>query len=217
MIEPGGHETLIRSLAEGLRPVRPLRSPWLRALGWIVAVGALASALACFTGLGHVSRRIAGGPDGWAELTGAASTAALAAFAAFLLSIPDRTPAWALLPVPPLVIWVLASGWGCWQTEQAGTELVDAHPPPSCFAFIVGVSVPLSVLLFLMLRRAYPVRPDLTATMGGLAAAGASATLLEFFHPFDITAPDLLAHMGAVLLVVGANRVASGRAFRAAS
>jgi len=208
------HEGLIRSLAGELRPVRPLRSPWLRALGWIAAVGAVAAALACFAGLGGVSRHLAGGPG---ELIGAGMTAVFAAFAAFLLSVPDRQPHWALLPVPPLLMWLFASGWGCWRTEQAGLDPAGVHAPPSCFVFIVGVSVPLSVLLFLMLRRAYPVRPDLTATMGGLAAAGASATLLAFFHPIDITAPDLLAHVAAVLVVIGANRVASGRALRAAA
>ena len=57
--------------------------------------------------------------------------------------------------------------------------------------FIVFVSVPLAVALVLMLRRACPLRPGLTATLGGLASAAAAATLLNLFHPFDVAATDL--------------------------
>ena len=74
----------------------------------------------------------------------------------------------------------------------------------ACLAFICGVSGPLSVLLAEMLRRGYPVRPNLNAATAGLAAAAAAATLLNFFHLFDAAATDL---------VVLANRVLAGRAF----
>lgn len=43
--------------------------------------------------------------------------------------------------------------------------------------------------------------------MGGLAAAGLAAFLLQFFHPFDVTVMDLLLHtlaVGIVLLVARA-------------
>jgi hypothetical protein len=72
----------------------------------------------------------------------------------------------------------------------------------------------LSILLVLMLRRGYPLRPNLTAATGGLAAAAAAATLLNFFHPYDAAATDLVVHAGAVVLVVLAGRALSGRLFR---
>jgi hypothetical protein len=149
-----------------------------------------------------------------AEVIGAALTGALAAFAAFLLAVPGRSPAWALLPVPSLLLWLSGSGWGCWQTETAAYGPAGAEPAQSCFIFLVGVSVPLSALLFVMLRRAYSLHPNLTATMAGLASAGMAATLLEFSHPLDITAPDLAWHIAAIALVIAANRVMSGRALR---
>ena len=77
--------------------------------------------------------------------------------------------------------------------------------------FILGVSVPLSALMLVMLRRAYPLRPNLTAALAGLSAAGAAATLLAFFHPFNPAATDLTVHAAAVGGVIGLNRLLGGR------
>ena len=68
--------------------------------------------------------------------------------------------------------------------------------------------MPLSALLIVMLRRACPLQPELTAAITRLAAATA---LLNFFHPFDAAATDLAVHVFAVALVIGANRAFSGR------
>jgi hypothetical protein len=51
----------------------------------------------------------------------------------------------------------------------------------------------------------------LTAAIAGLAAAAAAATLLNFFHPYDAAATDLMVHVLAVALVIVANRAFSGR------
>jgi hypothetical protein len=72
--------------------------------------------------------------------------------------------------------------------------------------FIIGLSVPLSAALIVMLRRAYSLAPPLTAAMAGLASAAAAATLLNFFHPFDAALADLAVHAVAVLIVVAAAR-----------
>jgi hypothetical protein len=45
----------------------------------------------------------------------------------------------------------------------------------------------------------------------GLASAAASASLLEICHAFDAAATDLLLHVLAVALVVGANAALGGR------
>jgi hypothetical protein len=208
-------EALIQELASDLRPVRRLAPPLLRALGWLAVVGALAVALACFADLGAMVRRLTAAPDMWLAVAGSTLTAILAAIAAFQTSLPDRKPAWALLPVPGLLLWVGASGLGCLRSWLLpGTHPADLVEARGCLVFILGVSVPLSILLVVMLRRGYPLRPNLTAATGGLAAAAAAATLLNFFHPFDAAATDLVVHAGAVVLVVLANRALSGRVFR---
>lgn len=208
-------EALIQDLASDLRPVRRLAPPLLRALGWLAVVGALAVALACFADLGAMVRRLTAAPDMWLAVAGSTLTAILAAIAAFQTSMPDRKPAWALLPLPGLLLWVGASGLGCLRSWFVpGTHAADLVEARQCLVFILGVSLPLSILLVVMLRRGYPLRPNLTAATGGLAAAAAAATLLNFFHPFDAAATDLVVHAAAVALVVLAGQALSGRLFR---
>ena len=107
---------------------------------------------------------------------------------------------------------VCSSGVGCLrQWTVPGTDLADAHEMGGCMVFLLGVSAPLSLALVLMLRRACPLRPNLTAALSGLAAAAAAAALLVPFHPHDATATDLLAHLVVVGAIIGANGLAGGR------
>jgi hypothetical protein len=206
------HERLIQGLAGGLRPVRRLRPPGLRALAWLAAVGAAAVALAAVSDLGAVRDRLAAAPDMWLALAGSAATAVLAAVAAFHLGLPDRRPAWALLPLPAAALWLAASGLGCLRSwALPGVHPASPSDTLDCLAFILGLSVPLSALLVLMLRRAATLQPGLTAATAGLASAAAAATLLTVVHPFDASAVDLAVHVGAVLAVVAANRALGGR------
>lgn len=213
---PTPHDHLIRGLAADLRPVRRLPSPFLRALGWLAAVAALAIGLAVFADVDAVWQRITAAPDLWLAVIGSTFTAILAAIAAFELSLPDASRGWAALPLPAALLWIGASGVGClrvWIAPQ--THIAGLSEARDCLIFIVALSVPLSVLLLLMLRRAFPLYPGLTAAVAGLAVAAAAATLLNFFHPYDAAATDLVVHATAVTLVIGANRVLSGRIFGA--
>jgi hypothetical protein len=109
-------------------------------------------------------------------------------------------------------LWIVASGVGCLRTWFVpGTHVADLSEARDCLIFIVGLAVPLSALLIIMLRRAYPLQPELTALSAGLASAAAAATLLNFFHPFDAAATDLAVHVFAVAIVIGANWGLSGR------
>ena len=211
------HEHLIRGLAADLKPVRRLPPPMLRALAWLAAVGATAAAFAVFADLNAAWQRIAAAPDLWLAVCGSTMTAILAAVAAFELSLPDASRAWAALPLPAALLWIAASGLGClrvWIAPQ--THVASLGEARDCLIFIVSVSVPLSALLLAMLRRACPLQPGLTAMVGGLAVAAAAATLLNFFHPYDAAATDLAVHAIAVALVVAAIRVLGGKLFRAA-
>jgi hypothetical protein len=206
------HEHLIRDLATDLAPVRRLRPPSVRALAWLAVVVATAIVLAVIADLPALGRRLAAAPDMWLAVTGSALTAILATIAAFQLSLPDARHAWALLPLPAALLWIVASGVGCLRVWFVpGTHAADLSEARDCLIFIVGLSVPLSALLIIMLRRACPLQPGLTAAIAGLASAAAAATLLNLFHPFDAAATDLTIHVFAVALVILANRVLSGR------
>jgi len=85
------------------------------------------------------------------------------------------------------------------------------HQSADCLVFIISFSIPLSALMVFLLRRAYPLRPVLTAVLVGLASAAASASLLEICHSYDAAATDLLTHAAAVALVVAVNAAMGGR------
>jgi hypothetical protein len=209
------HDRLIGALAANLQPVRPLLSPPLRALVWLGLVAAVAGVLAMFANLAAMWERLTATPDMMLAAIGSAATAAAAAFAAFELSMPDRSRAWALLPLPAFALWLGASGLGCLRAYVLpGTHVATMGETRDCLIFIVGLSVPLSAVLILMLRRACSLAPALTATMAGLASAAAAATLLNFFHPYDAAATDLTVHLVAVGLVVAALRAVGSRALR---
>lgn len=205
------HHRLVDGLVDRLEPVRPLRAPGLRALVWLGAVLALGLALASVMRLEGLDIRL-GALDLRIAASGALLTAIAASFAAFATSVPGYAKAWALLPLPPALLWIGASSLGClrvWGTPEAG--IPHAGETEGCFTFLLGVSLPLSILLVVMLRRACPLRPNLTAALGGLAVSAAAAALLVPFHPHEATVTDLLLHAVAILGVIGANGLAGGR------
>lgn len=217
--KPGSpHDRLIHGLAADLKPVRPLPSPLKRALVWLGFVVAAGLVLSLIADLPALAQRLAAAPDMWLAIAGSTLTAVLAAIAAFKLSLPDSTWNWAWLPLPTAVLWVAASGFGCLRA----VVVPDTYVPPlgetmECLAIILALSVPFSVLMFAMLREAFPLLPGLTAAIAGLAVAAASATLLNLFHPFDAAAIDLLMHAVAVALVIVLSRVVGARAFASAN
>ncbi len=208
------HDRLIESLAGELEPVRPVSPAWL-AVGWLAVVFAFACYLASMSDMHAMMQRLEAAPDMWLAALGSALTGVLAVVAAFMTSVPGRSTRWALLPLPSLALWIWESGMGCargWRLPMVhGATFGDSD---HCFMFVIGVSLPLSLLLMVLLRWTFPLRPNLTLALGGLAAAGMAATLLNFFHPYDASVSDLVIHAVAVALVVGANRLFGERLFR---
>jgi hypothetical protein len=213
---PSRHEATIHSLIADLKPVRQLPPPGRRALLWLGLVAAIAFALAAVADRPAVAARLAAAPDMWLAASGSALTMVLAAFAAFQLSLPDRSPLWALLPLPAALLWIGASGAGCLRIWLVpGTHAAVLDDSKDCLAFILALAVPLSALLLGMLRRGHALRPGLTAAVAGFASAAAAATLLVFFHPYDASATDVAVHVVTVALVIIANRALGGRVLRA--
>ena len=206
MVRFDSNEQLVQALSADLTPVDRLAPPSLRVLLWLAMVGAVALALTMVSDVGAMIQRLVAAPDLWLAAMGSALTAVLAAAAAFQLALPDRKAAWALLPLPAVLVWIGASGMGCLRPWS----IAEAYPMPTagserCLIFILSLSLPLSLLLIVMLRRGFSLRPNLTAIIGGLACASAAATLLNFIHPYDAAATDLTVHAFAVAIVIVAN------------
>ena len=205
-------DALIDGLVDDLRPTRRLWSPWARAAAWLAVIAFVACVLAYFSNLSDLAYRLRYVPDMWLAVVGSTITTVLGAVATFQLSLPDRSARWAFLPLPGFALWVAATGMGCLRT----IVIPDLHPASfeeahTCFMFIVGTSLPLSILTVLMVRRAFPLRPNLAAATGGLAVSAAAATLLNFFHPYDVGTIDFAVHIVAIALVIALNRAVGGR------
>jgi hypothetical protein len=196
-------ERLIERLATDAGPVRRLPPPIQRAALWLLAVAAVGGiAIAGFSDL-HVFARRAQDPQLVLDMIATLATGVAAVLAAFELSLPDRAPAWVLLPLPPLAVWIATSSYGCYRHWiMFGPDGWELGESTHCFRFILSVSVPLGISLMLLLRRARPLAPMRVALFGGLGVAAIAACVLQFFHPFDVTLLDLSVHVAAIAIVI---------------
>ena len=205
---------LIDALAANLTPVRRLRPPVARAFSWLLLAALVLALLAVSEGtrpdLAQRSR----------DLTFVLSTAGtlltgiLAAVAAFMLSLPDRSRLCLLLPSPALVLWLSTIGYQCltnWvSVEPNGIRLGETA---RCFATLVLTSLPLSLAMLLMLRYAAPLRPTAVTLTGSLAVAAITATALSLFHDLDATVMILMWNLGTAALFVGLGGTLGGKMF----
>jgi hypothetical protein len=196
-------EDLIGRLAEDLKPVRPLGPPLRRCAAWLAfAVLVIGAAILAFGTRHDLMERLAR-PYESLQLALSVATGVLAAVAAFELSLPDRSPRWALLPIPAVIGWIATMGFGCLEdVARMGPQALVLGTSWGCLRFVVLMGVPLAVTLVWMLRHAGPLRPVPVAMLGGLAGAALCAAGLSVFHHLDAAAMVLAWHGGSTLLVV---------------
>jgi hypothetical protein len=197
---------LIEALAAEAGPIRRLRHPVLRAGSWLLLAAIIVLLIAVDHGVrSDIGERLRQ-PIFAAGLAASALTGILAAIAAFMISLPDRSRAWLLLPIPATLAWLSTVSYGClieWvEVTPAGVEAGEAA---RCFATLFLTSFPLSITLLLMLRYAAPLRPTETVMTGALAIAAIAATALSLFHDLDATIMILMWNVGvaAVLVALG--------------
>ncbi|HEY4263841.1 MAG TPA: NrsF family protein, partial [Micropepsaceae bacterium] len=110
---------LIESLAADAKPVRRLRPPLARASAWLAGFVAIVGIVTWTTGAWPAMMARLDDMRFAVELTATFVTGLAAVIAAFHLSLPDRSRVWMLLPVPPLVLWLASSGYGCYRNWVA--------------------------------------------------------------------------------------------------
>jgi hypothetical protein len=209
-------DALIAALTAAPAPVHRLAPPTLRALAWLAAIAIVCGLLIWKLSNLPVFMHRASDPRLALELAATLATGIVGVIAAFHLSLPDRSRAWALAPAPFLAAWMAITGLGCYRNwaEQTrnGWELGESS---HCFVFLLVVGAPLAALLLLALRRARPLQPRLVAAVGAVGVAALSAFALQFFHPFDVTLLDLGSHLAALLLLIGVFTLSSRRSLAA--
>ena len=195
---------LIEALAANAAPVRRLRPPFARATFWLSVAAVILVLLAVSHGARPDLAQRVREPSFVVSIFASLLTGILAAIASFLVSLPDRSRGWLLLPLPALLVWLSTIGYGCltaWVDVDA--DGFRAGETARCFATLVLTSVPLSLLMFVMLRHAAPLRPLPVALTGSLAVAGMTASALSLFHAFDATVMILVWNLGSAALLVG--------------
>jgi len=206
---------LIASLAANATPVRRLRPPMMRAASWLLLAAVVLTLLAINQGIRPDLAQRLREPTFATGLAAPLLTGVLAAAATFLVSLPDRSRLWLLLPMPALVLWLSNIGYQCLvQWIDIGPDGVSLGEAARCFATLVLTSLPLSLAMLVMLRYAAPLRPTAVTLTGSLAVAAITATALSLFHTVDATVMILMWNLGTAALFVALAGVFGRRMFR---
>ncbi|OIQ63584.1 hypothetical protein GALL_548750 [mine drainage metagenome] len=205
---------LIESLSKNMKPVRRLRPPITRAACWLLLAALVVTLLAVSQGIRPDLARRLHDASFAAGMAGVALTGVLAAVAAFLVSLPDRSRFWLLLPLPAVAIWLSNIGYQClgdW--VSVGPNGVAIGEAVRCFATLVLTSLPLSLAMLVMLRYAAPLRPTAVTFMGSLSVAAITALALSLFHSADATLMILMFNVGTAVVFVGLGSLLGSRMF----
>jgi hypothetical protein len=208
-------DLLIRSLAENVQPVKPLRRPLVRTTAWAaIAVVYLAALVVIMSPREDLGRRMQDTrfliEQGAALLTGLSGAAV--AFATVVPGYPRRV---LLLPLVPLSVWlgtVMIGALGEYATSGAGV-LVWQRDWACVTTILAGASVP-GVAMGIMLHRGAPVTPRVSAAFGALAAAGLGNLGVCLFHPHSSDLLLLFWHCGTVLALTALAGAAGAQLLR---
>jgi hypothetical protein len=205
---------LIDALVERAAPVRRLRAPLVRACLWLGFAGIVLALLAAVHGVRTDMVEHLRQPVFLVSLAAALATGVLAAIAAFMISLPDRSQWWILLPAPALAVWLSTIGYGCltdWVSMDAsGVRLGETV---RCFATLLLTSVPLSLAMLVMLRYAALLRAKVVILTGALAVAALTSFALSLDHDLDATVMILVWNLGTAALITGTGALLGRRMF----
>lgn len=205
---------LINALAASATPVRRLRPPLARAACWLLLAAFILVLVAISHGIRPDLAQRLQQPPFVTGMLASLLTGILAAIASFLVSLPDRSRLWLLLPAPALVVWISIIGYGCLTNWVSfGPEGVRPGETARCFATLVLTGLPLSLAMLVMLRYAAPLRPTAVTLTGSLAVAAITATALSLFHDLDASVMILTWNLGTAALIVGLGGVLGRRMF----
>ena len=206
---------LIACLAANATPVRRLRPPVMRAACWLLLAAVVLTLLAVNQGFRPDLVQRLKEPAFAVSVAASLLTGVLAAIAAFLVSLPDRSRLWLLLPVPALILWLSNVGYQCLtQWVAIGPDGMSFGEAARCFATLVLTGLPLSLAMLVMLRYAAPLNPTAATFMGSLAVAATTATALSLFHVIDATVMILMWNFGTAVLFLGLAGVFGQKMFR---
>jgi hypothetical protein len=203
---------LINALAANATPVRRLRPPLTRAAFWLLIAALVVALLAVSQGIRTDLPVRLHDPIFVVGIAATLLTGVLATISAFMVSLPDRSRFWPLLPIPAAIVWLSSIGYQCLTNwVDLGPGAITLGETTRCFATLALTGLPLSLVLGIMLRHAAPLRPPATALTGSLAVAAITATALSLSHKIDATVMILVWNLGTAALFVGLGALFSTR------
>jgi hypothetical protein len=192
---------LRRAVEQGLRPVRPLRAPWKRALTLLPFGALLLAGVPWYFGL-----RGDAGTVGGALLWGLSALQLCFGMAligaALHEAVPARSLSW------PAVALALAAGLGLMVAVTLATDAVSStRVPPRLDTFFWGVCFGTSVLLGgpvlvvsgWLASRALPLRPEVAGVLYGMGSGLLVEAGWRLYCHISDPVHVLLAHGGSVL------------------
>jgi hypothetical protein len=208
-----GTNDLIDSLVARSEPVHRLPGPGWRAGFWLGLAFCILALLCLEHGPRPDLAEQLGRRDFALSLAASLVTGLLGAVGCMTASLPDRSRWWLLLPVPASLVWLSCVGYGClthWVAFDAGAVVLGETL--RCFSTLVLVSLPLSGLMFLLLRHAARLRPLALTLTAGLTVAALTSAAMSLLHPLDATIMVLVWNIGASLAIVVIEGVLGGSA-----
>ena len=196
-------DDLIVDLAGRVTPVRPLPPPGRRAMSWfLLAAGCGAAGVWFFGARPDVMIRIAQ-LDYLLPAILALATSAFAIVTTLVLAIPgaERTPLMRRMTVLIPTLWAMTMGWAVLDAGLGLPITADRHWP-ACFARAVVVTVVPLTILFVMVRRAAPLRLGWTAGLAATAAASVAALAVQLVCPLDDAGHAFLGHFVPVAVII---------------
>ena len=208
-------EQLIARLALDVEPVRPLRTPAVRAARWLAGSAVYLGVLVMVMSPRDDLAARMGDLRFMVDQAAALLTVLTAAIAAFALTIPGtrRTVVW--LPGASAALWLAAVSAGALrEVSLARPGDVLFRTDWGCVATVLaGAALPV-VTMAAMLRRGVPLAPHVAAGLGGLAAAALGNLGACVFHPDSSNLIVLVWHCGTVLAVAAVGAVAGAHLLR---
>jgi hypothetical protein len=206
-------EELIADLASRAAPFTPLPAPRVRVLGWCAVAAASAGAAMAFYGARPDLAVAFTEPFFTWTAAIAVGTGVLAAATSLVLAVPGAEGSRALrhATLAVVAVWALTLAIAI---VRAGHGFAQVADWPVCFARVTAIGLPPAVALFVMLRRAAPLRPAWTSALATAAGMAIGAIAIQLICPQNDPAHALLGHFGPVATLGGLGAAMAGRLLR---
>ncbi|QLG95418.1 DUF1109 domain-containing protein [Pseudomonas yamanorum] len=196
-------DELIAALIADLKPVRRLRPPAWRLVGWLaMSIPVTALLVATMRTRPDLAVKLSD-PVFMTEQLASLATVLIAGWSALVAGVPGeaRWKMWA--PVAPLALWIASLGHQCWdEWVRLGINGMVFHPDFMCVPAIAMISAVPSLSMVLAIRRGARVRTSTAVLWGSLAAAALANVGLRMFHTEDAALMVIVWQFGSVLLLM---------------